>query len=98
VAQFHQLAFPHAGQGGGEQQACGVGVAGKVADAALVQGERRQPSGPLVTGQIDIDQAAGAAAAIRAKLISSGEVTGSATANRVEQGGKLTAVEIDHIG
>jgi hypothetical protein len=62
------------------------------------KGERRQPSGPLVTGQIDIDQAAGAAAAIRAKLISSGEVTGSATANRVEQGGKLTAVEIDHIG
>jgi hypothetical protein len=62
------------------------------------KGERRQPSGPLVTGQIAIDQVAGDAAAIRAKLISSGQVTGSATVNRVEQGGKLTAVEIDRIG
>lgn len=62
------------------------------------KGERRGPSGPLVTGQIDIDQVAGDAAAIRVKSMSSGRATGSATANRVERGGKLTAVEIDRIG
>jgi hypothetical protein len=36
AAQLHQLALAHACQGGGEQEACGVGVAGEVADVALV--------------------------------------------------------------
>lgn len=49
VAQFHQLALAHAGQGGSEQEACGVGVAGEVADVALVQ--RQGPwRGPRVVG------------------------------------------------
>jgi len=62
------------------------------------KGEHRPPSGPLVTGEINVKQVAGDAAAVRAKVISSGEVHGTATADRVEEGGKLTGVEADHIG
>jgi hypothetical protein len=62
------------------------------------KGEQRPPSGPLVIGEIDVKQVAGDAAAVRAKVISSGEVRGSAKAERVEEGGKLTGVETDHIG
>jgi len=62
------------------------------------RGEQRPPSGPLVTGEIDVKQVAGDAAAVRAKVISSGEVRGSAKAERVEEGGKLTGVDIDRIG
>jgi hypothetical protein len=62
------------------------------------RGEQRPPSGPLVTGEINVKQVAGNAAAIRAKSISSGEARGRAEAERVEQGGKLTGVDIDQIG
>jgi hypothetical protein len=62
------------------------------------RGEQRPPSGPLVAGEIDVKQVAGDAAAVRAKVIDSGEVRGSAKAERVEEGGKLTGVEIDRIG
>ena len=62
------------------------------------RGEQRPPSGPLVTGQIDVDRVIGDAAAVRAKVISSGEIRGSAKAGVVEAGGKLTGVEIDQIG
>jgi len=62
------------------------------------RGEHRLPSGPLLTGEIDVKQVAGDVAAIRAKVIRSGEVRGIAKADRVEQGGKLSAVDIDHIG
>lgn len=61
------------------------------------RGEQRPPSGPLVTGEIDVDRVAGDAAAVRAKAISSGEISGSAKAKVVEAGGKLTGVEIDQI-
>jgi hypothetical protein len=62
------------------------------------KGEDRPPSGPLVTGEIDAKQVAGDAAAVRAKVISGGETHGTAKADRVEKGGKLTGVEADHIG
>ena len=62
------------------------------------KGEHRLPSGPLVTGEIDVKQVAGDAAAVRAKVISSGEVRGTAKAERVEEGAKLSGVEADHIG
>lgn len=62
------------------------------------RGEQRPPSGPLVTGEIDVERVAGDAAAVRAKVISSGEIRGSAKAKEVEAGGKLTGVEIDQIG
>jgi len=62
------------------------------------KGEQRQPSGPLVTGQIDVDSVVGDAAAVRARVINSGEIRGSTKAGVVEAGGKLTGVEIDQIG
>lgn len=62
------------------------------------RGEQRPPSGPLVAGEIDVKQVAGEATAVRAKVISSGEARGSAKAERVEEGGKLSAVDIDRIG
>ena len=62
------------------------------------RGEQRPPSGPLVVGEIDVERVVGDAAAVRAKVISSGEIRGSAKAKVVEASGKLTGVEIDQIG
>jgi len=62
------------------------------------KGEQRPPSGPLITGEIDVKQVDGDAAALRAKVISSGEVRGTSRAERVERGGKLSGIETDHIG
>ena len=62
------------------------------------RGEQRPPSGPLVIGEIDVKQVAGEATAVRAKVISSGEARGTAKAEWVEEGGKLTAVDVDQIG
>ncbi|MGD0243951.1 MAG: hypothetical protein ABSB59_27040 [Streptosporangiaceae bacterium] len=62
------------------------------------KGEQRPPSGPLVAGQVDVDRVIGDAAAVRARVISGGEVKGDAKAKVVEAGGKLTGVEADQIG
>jgi hypothetical protein len=62
------------------------------------RGEQRLPSGPMVIGEIDVKQVAGDAAAVRVKLMNSGEVRASAKAERVEEGGRLSALEIDNIG
>lgn len=62
------------------------------------RGEQRPPSGPMVIGEIDVKQVAGDAAAVRVKLMSSGEVRASAKAERVEEGGRLSAIEIDNVG
>lgn len=62
------------------------------------RGEDRPPSGPLVTGEIDVEQVAGDAAAVRATKVVSGEVRGVAKAARVEKGGRLTGVEVDGVG
>jgi hypothetical protein len=63
-----------------------------------LKGESREPSGPLVEGEIDVDQVAGDAAAVRARVIESGQVKGSAKAKRVERGGRLSGVDTDRIG
>lgn len=62
------------------------------------KGEPRPASGPLVSGKIDVGEVAGYAAAVRARVISSGQVTGEAKANRVEPGGQLLGVDADTIG
>lgn len=62
------------------------------------RGESRPASGPLVSGEIDVETVAGTAAAIVAGTIGSGEVTGRARAGRVEPGGRVTGVEADRIG
>jgi hypothetical protein len=62
------------------------------------RGEDRLQSGPLVTGKINVEQVAGDAAAVRATNVASGEVRGVAQAGRVEEGGRLTGVEVDDVG
>jgi hypothetical protein len=63
------------------------------------KGERREPSGPVVRGAIDVDSVAGNAAAVRAGRIGGGAtVEGTVRAGRVERGGTVTGVEADTIG
>jgi hypothetical protein len=59
--------------------------------------EKRPPSGPVVEGHIDVDEVAGYAAAVRAKIITSGHVKGEARASRVQQGGEFVGVDADTI-
>jgi hypothetical protein len=62
------------------------------------KGERRQPSGPVVEGTIDANSIAGIAAAVEARLIASGKVTGTVKAGKVETGGSVYGVKVDKIG
>ena len=62
------------------------------------QGEHRPPSGPVVKGRIDVDEVAGYAAAVRARVIASGQVTGEATSKRVAPEGRLVTIDVDTIG
>jgi hypothetical protein len=62
------------------------------------KGEQRPPSGPMVTGQIDVEEVAGYAAGVRAREIKSGEVKGHLKAERVESGGQAFGVEVDKVG
>lgn len=62
------------------------------------KGEERQPSGPVVEGELNVKQVAGYAAAVRAKTIASGEVKAKAEADRVETEGKFLGVDADKIG
>jgi hypothetical protein len=62
------------------------------------KGEQRAPSGPLVTAELDVDEVAGRAAGVRAKVIAGGEVDVTVQARRVESGGEVTGVEADRIG
>lgn len=63
------------------------------------QGEQRPPSGtPVVVGITELQQIAGYAAAVQAKQITRGEVRGELRADRVEQGARVTGVEVDILG
>ncbi|MBD0266246.1 MAG: hypothetical protein ICV78_27075 [Tolypothrix sp. Co-bin9] len=62
------------------------------------KGEQRPSSGPVVEGKIDVKQVAAYAAAVRAKSVTSGKVTGDAKAERVESGGQFIGVDVDKIG
>jgi len=61
------------------------------------RGEDRPPSGPIVEGTVDVEEVQGHVAAVKARLISSGRITGTAKAARVEKGGELYGVEVDEI-
>jgi hypothetical protein len=61
------------------------------------KGEDRPASGPIVEGEVDVDRVQGDAAAVRARLVTGGTVTGVARAKMVEPGGKLTGVDVDEI-
>lgn len=63
------------------------------------KGERREPSGPVVRGAIDVEAIAGRAAAVRAGRISGdATVEGTVTADRIERGATAYGVEADTIG
>ncbi len=62
------------------------------------QGEHRPTSGPVVKGRIDVDEVAGFAAAVRARVIASGEVTGEGTSQRVAPEGRFVTIDVDTIG
>lgn len=61
------------------------------------KGEQRDVSGPLVRGAIDVGEVVGYAAAVRARLVTGGTVNGHATVERVSEGGRLVAIEVDTI-
>ena len=51
-----------------------------------------------VTGEIDVGSVAGDAAAIRGERAKSGRIGGKAKARRLEEGAKLSGVDINRIG
>ncbi|SRR6266404_108357 len=61
------------------------------------KGEQREASGPLVKGSIDVNEVAGYAAAVRAKLVTSGTVIGHSKVEKVFAGGQLVGTEVDTI-
>jgi hypothetical protein len=62
------------------------------------RGENRQPSGPIVVGRVDAAKVAGAVAGVRARLVRSGRVQGTASAEEVSESGQLSGVNIDTVG
>jgi hypothetical protein len=61
------------------------------------RGERREPSGPVVIGEANIDAIAGDVAGVRARLISSGRITGIVKAKTAEKGAHISGVEAGEI-
>jgi hypothetical protein len=61
------------------------------------KGEQREASQPLVRGSIDVNEVVGYAAAVRVRLVTGGTVIGHATVERVSEGGRLVATEVDTI-
>jgi hypothetical protein len=62
------------------------------------RGEQRPPSGPLLIAEIDVRQVAGDAAAVRVRQMNGGEIRASAKAERVEEDGRLSVIEVDRLG
>jgi hypothetical protein len=62
------------------------------------QGEQRPESGPMVEGRIDVTTVAGYAAAVRARTLTGGTVTGTAVVGEVTATGQVVGVDIDRIG
>ena len=62
------------------------------------RGEQRLPSGPVVQGTIEVKSVAGLAAAVEARLITSGKVAGTIKTEKVETGGSAFGVKADKIG
>ncbi len=62
------------------------------------KGEAGKPSGPLVEGEVNVDDVLGYVSGVRARSIEGGHVKGTAKAKRVGPGGKLTGVDADRVG
>ena len=62
------------------------------------KGENRQPSGPVVIGRAEADKVVGDVAGVRARLVRSGRIEGTASAKEVGESGKLTGTDVDTVG
>jgi hypothetical protein len=62
------------------------------------RGEADRPAGPEISGQVDVEQVAGYAAAVRVRTLADGRIVGTARARRVEQGGEIVGVDADDVG
>jgi hypothetical protein len=63
------------------------------------KGEKnRGPSGPVAEGTIDVNEVEGYAAAVRARHFTSGQLKGTASADKVKSGGTLVGVELGDVG
>lgn len=62
-----------------------------------LQGEPRPASGPIVVGQVDVDELAGEAIGVDADLVEGGELQGTVTAEKVEKGGRAVGVQAKHV-
>jgi hypothetical protein len=59
------------------------------------KGEQRPVSGTTIEGAIDVEKVQGDVAAVRARTIKGGKVTGTAKAKEVLAGGELSGVKVD---
>jgi len=62
------------------------------------KGENRQPSGPIVIGRAEADKVAGDVAGVRARLVRSGRIEGTASAKEVGETGRLSGTDVDTVG
>jgi hypothetical protein len=62
------------------------------------KGESREPSGPIVKGQIDVGRILGNAAGVEAEWIAQGNVEGTVRATEVGPNAKATGVKAGKIG
>jgi hypothetical protein len=62
------------------------------------KGERRETSGPVIEGSIDVEKVVGDAAAVRVGWLKAGKVTGEGKAKEVAAGGRFTVVEVGTSG
>jgi hypothetical protein len=62
------------------------------------RGEQRPDDGPVVAGDVAIEEVRGYVAAVRAGQISGGNVTGTARVGTVHEGGQVIGVDAGRIG
>jgi hypothetical protein len=62
------------------------------------RGEHREASGPIAVGGVEAETVKGDVAGLRARLLGSGRVEGTAVASQVEEGAKPSGIEADTIG
>lgn len=61
-------------------------------------GEQRAESGPILDGTLNVERIAGQAAAIEARLVLSGTLTGRVVAREIAAGAVVHAIKVDTVG
>lgn len=62
------------------------------------QGEPGDPSGPLVTGEVDVERVFSYVAGVRARSIQGGQIRGTVRVKTAEPGSQVVGVDADTIG